>query len=126
MPLLEIALPGILLLTKALQKLVVGRALTLPDLIMAVLALPVDIVFLAASLLAGVAISAPGSGREGISIFALSLAISLLVVTFWRQSEKFFVQDQRWGTAILGLVNIFLSSAVLVFSLSLLSVGGGK
>lgn len=126
MPCIEIALPGVLLLTKFLLKLVVDRSATLPDLVSAVLALPVDIVFLSASLLAGYAISSPSNVKQGLLLFAGCLCLSLLIVLVWRRSEGQFTRDKYWGTAALGLVNILMSGATLVFSLTLLSTGAAE
>lgn len=89
MPWIEIALPGTLLFTKFLLKLFVDRSATLPDMVSAVLALPVDIVFLAASLLAGYAISTTNP-KNGLLLFAGCICLSLLIVVLWRRCEKQF------------------------------------
>jgi hypothetical protein len=123
MPWIEIALPGALLLTKFLLKLVVDRSATLPDLVSAILALPVDIVFLSASLLAGYAISSQTNVKHGLLLFIGCLCLSLLIVVVWRRSEDQFTKDKYWATAVLGLLNIVLSGTTLVFSVSLLSTG---
>ena len=123
---IEIALPGVLLLTKFLLKLVVDRSATLPDLVSAVLALPVDIVFLSASLLAGYAISSTTNVKHGLPLFIACLCLSLLIVLVWRRSEEQFTRDKYWSTAILGLMNIVISGTTLVYSLSLLSAGASE
>jgi hypothetical protein len=121
MPWIEIALPGTLLLAKFLLKLVVDRSATLPDIISAILALPVDIVFLSASLLAGYAISSSTNVKSGLILFTTCLCLSILIVVIWRRSESQFERDHYWRTGALGLVNIAISGSTLVFALNLLS-----
>ena len=120
---IEIALPGTLLIAKFLLKLFVDRSATLPDFISAVLALPVDIVFLAASLFAAHAITSSAGSKVGLVMFALSLCLALVIVVMWRRSESMFVRDSRWRTIGLGLLNISLSMTALVYALSLISLG---
>jgi hypothetical protein len=124
MPWIEIALPGSLLFTKFLLKLFVDRSATLPDMVSAILALPVDIVFLAASLLAGYTITTSANPKDGLLLFTGCICIALLIVVIWRRCEKQFSQDSYVSTALLGLINIALSGFTLVYSLNLLSVGG--
>jgi len=124
MPWIEIALPGILLLTKFLLKLFVDRTASLPDLISAVFALPVDVVFLSASLLAGhVIASKAGDVRQGLLWFITCICLSLIVVFVWRRSETLFGRDSFWGAGSLALVNIAVSATMLIVALSLLSAG---
>lgn len=126
MPWIEIALPGVLLLAKFLLKLVVDRSATLPDFISAILALPVDVVFLSASLLAGHVISSPSSPREGLVLFIGCICLSLVIVLLWRRSDGLFTKDKYLAAGILGLLNIGAATATLVYSLSLLTAGGSR
>ena len=121
MPWIEIALPGVLLLAKFLVKLVVDRSATLPDFISAILALPVDIIFLSASLLAGHVISSPNSLKEGLVLFIGCICLSLVVVLLWRRSDGHFTKDRYIAAAALGLLNIGAATATLVYALSLLT-----
>ena len=120
---IEIALPGTLLLTKFLLKLFVDRSATLPDIVSAILALPVDIVFLAASLLAAYAITTAAGSKTGLILFTVCICLSLVVVVLWRRSEDQFTRDHRWRTALLGFTNIAMSFSALVYSLNLISSG---
>jgi hypothetical protein len=126
MPWIEIALPGLLLLAKFLVKLVVDRSATLPDFISAILALPVDIVFLSASLLAAYVISSPINVKEGLVLFLGCICLSLVIVFLWRRSEGLFTKDRYLSAATLGLINVGAATATLVYSLSLLSAGASK
>lgn len=124
MVLLDIALPGILLLTKFFVKLVIDKTATLPEFISATLALPVDIVFLAASLFAGYAIAAPS--KDGTTMFAGCLFLSLFIVFLWRRSESQFMKDRYWRVVCLGTLNIALSASMLIVALNLLASGAGE
>lgn len=117
----DIALPGTLLLTKFLLKLVVDRSATFADMTSALLALPVDMVFLSASLLAAYAISPGTAGKEGLTYFAVCLCLSILIVVLWRRSENHFGKDHYWRTGALAFVNIVVSASTLVFAVNLLS-----
>jgi len=123
MPWIEIALPGVLMLAKFLVKLVVDRSATLPDFISAILALPVDIVFLSASLLAGHVISSPNNLKEGLVLFMGCICLSIVIVFLWRRSDGQFTKDRYLAAASCGLLNIGTATATLVYSLSLLTSG---
>jgi hypothetical protein len=123
MPWIEIALPGSLLLLKFLLKLIVDRNATLPDFVSAILALPVDIVFLSAALLASHVISNPAWGRDGLFKFMTCLLLSLIIVFVWRRSEANFTVDKHLTAISLGFFNIMVSAATLIYSLNLLSKG---
>jgi hypothetical protein len=126
MPWIEFALPGLLLLAKFVVKLVVDRSATLPDFISAILALPVDIVFLSASLLAGHVISSPGNVKEGLVLFLGCICLSLIIVFLWRRSDGQFTKDRYFCAAALGLINVGTATGTLVYSLSLLTAGGSQ
>lgn len=126
MPWIEIALPGVLLLSKFLLKLFIDRSASLPDFISAILALPVDIVFLTASLLAGHVISSTSNIKEGLVLFNGCLCLSLVIVFLWRRSDLHFTKDKYLAAATLGLLNITTATAALVYSLSLLTAGGNQ
>ena len=108
-------------MAKFLVKLVVDRSATLPDFISAILALPVDIIFLSASLLAGHVISSPNSLKEGLVLFIGCICLSLVVVLLWRRSDGHFTKDRYIAAAALGLLNIGAATATLVYALSLLT-----
>lgn len=126
MPWIEIALPGVLLLAKFILKLVVDRSATLPDLISAILALPVDIIFLSASLLAGHVISSSDNPKEGLILFIGCICLSLIIVLLWRRSEGLFTKDKYIVAATVGLLNIGIATITLVYSLSLLTSGASR
>jgi len=123
---IEIALPGVLLIAKFLVKLFVDRSATLPDFISAILALPVDIIFLSASLLAGHVISSPNDPKERLAIFMGCICLSLVIVVLWRRSEGYFTKDRYVAAASSGLLNFMLAAATLIYSLSHLTTGASQ
>lgn len=106
---------------KFLLKLFVDRTPAIPDLISAVLALPVDVVFLAASLLAGHVITSRDGVRQGLIVFVGCICLSLVVVVIWRRSEDRFVKDKQCGAIVLGTINAVLSGATLLYALAVIS-----
>jgi hypothetical protein len=126
MPWIEIALPGLLMFAKFLVKLVVGRSASLPDFVSAILALPVDIIFLSASLLAGYVISSPKNSKEGLILFMACICLSIIIVLLWRKSEGQFTKDKYISAISCGLLNMGMATATLVFSLSLLTSGANQ
>lgn len=123
---IEIALPGVLMLAKFLVKLVVDRSATVPDFISATLALPVDIVFLSASLLAAHIISSPGNPKEGLALFMACICLSIVIVVLWRRSDGQFAKAKYVTAAMVGLLNIGASTSTLFYSLSLLTSGASR
>jgi len=126
LPWVEIALPGILLLAKFALKLFVDRSATLPDIVAALLSLPVDIVFLAASLLAGYAITVHDNPKAALFWFVLCLVIAIFNVVFWRRSDDYFARDQYFVTVSFASLNYCLSVGALVFALDLLVTGAAR
>jgi hypothetical protein len=122
---IEIALPGTILFVKFLLKLFVDKSATLPDAVGAVLALPVDIIFLAIALIAGFTIGNPLHAKEGLLLFAIFLGVSILNVFLWRRSDSSFVSDRHARTVFLALANFLISSWALVSTVNHL-LGGSR
>lgn len=115
------ALPATILAVKFLLKLFVDRSATSADVVSAILALPVDIVFLAASLVAGYAISEPSRAGHGLILFTSSIGVSVLVVVLWRRCDKLFVADRLWSTSLLATLNFVICGTALVAAVQLLT-----
>ncbi len=102
---LEILLPGAILVLAFVFKLFVDRIATAPDFIKALLELPVDIAFLAISLVAAFTISNRSRAAEGLFAFVIYVVVAVLAVVLWRRSLSLFDADNHWslaGVAILG------------------------
>ena len=116
---LEIALPVALLVLSFCLKLLIDRTATLPFFIEAVLELPVDIAFLATSLVIAFTIGTPGMVKEGLFAFTLYVIGSIVVVLLWRRSRGFFEKEKLILSLLLAIVNYGISVAALVYSIGL-------
>jgi drug/metabolite transporter (DMT)-like permease len=126
MPWIEIVLPGSLLLAKFALKLFVDRSATFPDVISALLALPVDIVFLAASLLAGHAIADDDNPKTALGLFVGCIVAAIFIVVFWRRSDDLFSKDKYITTVLFAALNYCISVFLLYVAVNLLEPGGVK
>jgi hypothetical protein len=123
MPWVEIALPGTILGVKFLLKLFVDRTATAADLGSSITALPVDVIFLAISLSAGLAIARPEEVRTGLVLFSFFLAAAVLNIAMSRRSESFLIGERYALTAIVTVLNFTISLAALLLVLRTMSAG---
>lgn len=123
MPWIQAGLPGSLLGIKFLLKLFVGQSPTRVNLIEAIIALPVDVVFLAASLLAGFVLAVPQHARESLTLFAALIAMGILAVYLSRQSNALFTRDKLLASTALAILNFIASASCLVIAVGQLSLG---
>src|SRR5690348_2591261 len=80
---LQVTLPATLIVVAFLLKLFVDRLASVADVISAVLELPVDVAFLATTLVAGFAIARPSDAGLGVSLFTMYIAAAIVVVVLW-------------------------------------------
>ena len=120
---IEIALPGTILVLKFLLKLFVDKSATWADGVSAVLALPVDVLFLATSLVAAMVIASPDHARDGLILFIVFVALAVLAVVLWRRSDKLFVDDRHGWCAFAATVNFLISFGALVTAVKEISTG---
>ncbi|WP_146187026.1 hypothetical protein [Stenotrophomonas sp. HMWF023] len=127
MQLIEFILPGSLLFAKFLIKLFIDKNVSADDVVGAFLSLPVDIIFLSASLFAAGVISRAGgveSAHLTLSFFVLSLLVSIIIVVAWRRSEALFASDKFWAVAGVASLSYLISISSLFLAVSgLLSRG---
>ncbi len=114
MTFIDVALPGTILSVKVLLKLFVDRSVTSADCVGAILALPVDVVFLAVSLITGVAIASPDQTKAGFLIFGLCVAVAILTVVLWRRSDSLFVRNRYGWCAANAILNLVISFGALL------------
>lgn len=97
---IDIILPCAIIGLAFVLKLTVDRSTTTPDLITSILELPVDIMFLAISLMVGLVI-APTDSENHFAIYLLVLIIlAVLVVLFWRKAAKLYEANAIWWTIL--------------------------
>lgn len=117
----QIILPAIILLMAFLLKLFIDRTASVADVCLSLLELPVDIAFLAMSLIAGFTIANPDQASKGLITFAAYVVVAVLVVVFWRRSRRYFTTDKNFIAVFLGVLNTFVCVAGLVYAVWLLS-----
>ena len=120
---LEIIMPIIVLGLAFLLKLLIDRSASIPDAISSTLELPVDITFLAMSLIVGFTIAPLGQAKEGMAWFALYVFGAILIVFIWRRSIKSFESNSHKTAFFLGVVNYLISITAIVHSIKLVTGG---
>jgi hypothetical protein len=118
---IDIALPGSLLLAKLLLRVLIDRSVTTADWVSAILALPIDIVFLAASLVAAHTITNPENVKDGLLQIITCLAFASFTVFLSRRSDGFFSADRYIATVLAAAINYSISMFILGSSLILLA-----
>lgn len=118
-----VGLPGTILAVKFLLRLFVDRSASSVEIIQAMLAFPVDILFLALSLVAGYALATPNTSQSGLVFFAATIAIGIIVVVLWRRADALFIRNRHWAMAAIAFVNFAICSAVLVKAVTLFTAG---
>lgn len=121
MTLLEVALPGSILGLAFVIKLVVDRTANIPDLFQALFELPVDIVFLAASLVAGYILSNKAHAPEAMLAFIGLLVAAIFVVVLWRRSQSLFIANALITSVLCSILSYAISVSVLVAVVSLIA-----
>ncbi|XMB86340.1 hypothetical protein RJG79_00655 [Mycoplasmatota bacterium WC44] len=136
-----ILLPVVLLVLTFLMKLSINRNWKLPQFILSLLELPVDIMFLSSSLLisyyillaeknASLVVTDNSKSmidlrifndiNKGLLFFLISLCISFIVVIIWRKSEEIF-EEELDGWKKLFRINVGISIVILVSTIFILS-----
>ncbi len=118
---LEIWLPSIILILAFALKLVVDRKAELPDFFIALLEFPVDVAFLAITLIAAYAIATGDHAGEAIFLFAVYIVGSLFIVFLWRRSHGLFIENRHFSSFCTGTVEYVVSATGLVYAIDLLT-----
>ena len=114
-------MPIILLLLAFVLKQVIDRSSSLSDLIDGLLEFPVEIIFLATSLIVGYIISPLGNDRKGIVWFILYIIASVFIIILWRRAKKCFDAKATWNAFWLSGGSYFLAVSALVFAIILIT-----
>jgi hypothetical protein len=97
----DILLPFILLLFASLLKLAIDQAIDNTNSIEALCELPVDMQFLAISVLIVYLTSNSPDIRKGLSYCLAYFILAVLAVIIWRKSVKMFENKNNWFIALL-------------------------
>lgn len=118
---LEIALPASILALAFILKLVVDRTATVPDFITALIGLPVDIAFLATSLIAAFAIADRSQAPKALVVFVLYIVGSVVAVFLWRRSLILFFADRYGGSVVFAALGYVLCGSGLLLAIGFVS-----
>jgi len=102
---LEIALPASLMVLAFLLKLFIDRSTTAPVLIKSLYELPVDMAFLAMSLIVAFTIGSKDNPSKGLLYFILYTVGAIFVVFLWRRSIKYFEENKNTISGFLAALN---------------------
>lgn len=116
----QVLLPATLVALAFLLKLVVDRQFEAADFVMALLELPVDIAFLAMSLVVGFLIAGPADNADGLLAFIYYVIGAIVVVVLWRRSHNNFTRDKYRVTIGQALGGYLVCLTGLVIAIRLL------
>ncbi len=116
---LEIALPASLIFLSFLLKLFIDRSTTAPVLIKSLYELPVDMTFLAMSLIIAYTIGSKESPSEGLFYFIIYTIGAIIIVFLWRRSIKCFEENKTVVSGVLAVINYSLSLFGIYISIKL-------
>lgn len=104
----EYILCGMLVGLAFLLKIVVGKPIVLPDVILGVYELPVDVMFLSSALLVSYFMRSPSNHYVGMIYFLSYIMASVVVVVLWRFSRSLFEKNRVFASFGLASFNFFV------------------
>jgi hypothetical protein len=117
----QVALPAALLGMSFLLKLFVDRTTGVPELVQALLELPVSVIFLATSFIAAFIIANPSCLPKGLVYFPIFVCVAILAVFLWRRSIRLFDEDRFVWSTFLAVLNYTICGYALILSVNLLT-----
>ena len=120
---LELIMPAMVLALSFALKLFIDRTATLPDAISSALELPVDIAFLATSLIVGFTLSSTGDPKLGLAWFGFYLLGTVFIVVLWRRSINLFLSEKHFASFCLGGLNYTFALIAIFQSVNFLTGG---
>jgi hypothetical protein len=120
-----IGLPAIILLLSFFLKLAVDRTPDLPEFVVSLCEFPVDIAFLATSLVAAFTIGHPNYIEKGLLSFGLYILAAAVVVLCWRRSVRYFESERPFCMFFAAAASYLISGYILGHAIALLTPAGG-
>lgn len=109
-------LPIILLCIQFFYKFFTDRRVTAYNFILEILEIPISILFISLSLIAGFIISATKGNFQLSFIYFISILILLFIcILLWRRSTEHFEKKNFWRALLLGVFNLSLSLPILIY-----------
>jgi hypothetical protein len=122
MTVVDVALPVTLIILKFLFRLFGHKASTWTEIVQAAIMLPIDMLFLAFSFCAAVAVAKGDSiaGSKWSMIGTLWLVIMTFIVVYCcRESEQRYIRDMGGASLSLFMVSFFISAFTVIGSVAL-------
>ena len=110
---LELFLPIAILILSFLLKLAIDQTIDGTALITSLYELPVDIIFLALSFLAGDAIATKGTKDDELSYCICITIIAIINVIVWRKALKLFFKGYFFWSVVCTAINYFGTIIIL-------------
>ena len=114
---IKIILPIFLLTLQVALKFFIDRRVTFFDFVMALLELPVSMLFLSLSLLAAFVIGGLTGAEKAFSAFVIVLVFYVICIFLWRRSVDRFEKEFMKSTLALGASNFILSLPSLIYTI---------
>lgn len=122
MTIVEIGLPSAILVLAFLLKLFLDNSPTVTNIIAALFELPVDVAFLATSLIAAYIILSDSSQVEkGLVVFVIYIVGAAIVIILWRRSLGFFIANRHLLSIITASLGYVICVTGIAHAIDLLS-----
>lgn len=117
---LHVILPLILVFMAFILKLVVDKEVDFPSSILAIIELPIDLIFLAITFYVATILSNSSIQNEGLLYSFIGLFVSIIVVLISKKCSKLFINKQTKSWLSWLLINIMVSSFFIINAVGLL------
>lgn len=110
----KFVIPVILLTVQFSFKFFVDRRATAYNFVVAILEVPISIIFITLSLTGGFIVTGKSQLKEAFIIFLLIILLLFFCILFWRRSVEHFEKKNFGYTVLLGVLNFFLSIPLII------------
>ncbi|MFY0405681.1 hypothetical protein [Solicola sp. PLA-1-18] len=115
--------PALILAYKFAMRVMIDKEVSFPDFIKQLLSLPIDISFLAVSLVAGLLVVTQDVDERDLALLVASMIVGAVAVFLSRRSDRFFTES-RIGMLFVPLtINLFITVGLLVYIVSYIQDG---
>ncbi len=120
--LINIVLPLILLVLQFSLKYFIDRKATVFNFVISILEVPLSIIFLGLSFFAAYVMTSETNIDQGFIWFLVTLFLAIISIFIWRRSVHQFENERFISATLLGILNLFISVPILVYSIMTLIV----
>jgi len=116
----EIILPISILFLAFMLKLFIDRSAEAPLIVKSLYELPVDIIFLTVSLLAGLTITKKPDNSHELTTLVIFIIVAIINVIIWRRAIKLFEDNYKWWSIVPTVLNYCITIFCLITTINLL------